>query len=91
MVPGVEYPVDEVRLEPGSRLIFYSDGLTEAMDVAEEMYGDDRLQDLLRKCPHCDVEALQKTVLDDVGAFTGGAAQSDDLTLLLVQRKMMEA
>ncbi len=90
MVPDIEYPVNEVNLDPGSRIIFYSDGLTEAMNEAEDMYGDDRLNDLLRDCPRCDVDALKKTVLEDVATFTGGAPQSDDLTLLLVQRKMNE-
>jgi sigma-B regulation protein RsbU (phosphoserine phosphatase) len=91
MMPEMEYPVSQVQLDPGSRLIFYSDGLTEAMNVAEEMYGEERLYELLKSCPSCDVERLQQTVLDDVGTFTGGAPQSDDLTLLLVQRKMTDA
>jgi serine phosphatase RsbU (regulator of sigma subunit) len=91
MIPDVEYPVSEVQMGPTCRLVFYSDGLTEAMNEAEEMYGDERLQDLLRDAPASDAKTLEKHVLEDVAAFTGGAAQTDDLTLLVVQRRKDDA
>jgi len=91
MIPDLEYPLSRAQLDPDGRLVFYSDGLTEAMNENEDMYGDDRLNDLLRNCPGCDVETLQKHILDDVAAFTGGAEQTDDLTLLVVQRRKSDA
>lgn len=87
MMPDMDYPVRICELPAGSRLVFFSDGLTEAMNAAEEMYGDERLQALLAACPDCNVAELRHRVLADVAAFTGGAPPSDDLTLLLVQRE----
>jgi len=84
MVPEFDYTVDTLALKPGSRMVFYSDGLTEAMDKDEDMYGDDRLNDLVAGCATITLEELQKRVLDDVAEFTGGAPQSDDMTMLLV-------
>jgi sigma-B regulation protein RsbU (phosphoserine phosphatase) len=91
MIPDMEYPVSEVQMGPTCRLVFYSDGLTEAMNEAEDMYGDERLHELLKRCPACDAKTLEKHVLDDVAEFTGGAAQTDDLTLLVVQRRKDDA
>ncbi len=86
MVPDLEYPVNHVTLKPGCRLVFYSDGLTEAMNGDEEMYGEERLHELLAGCPGCTQTDLQRRVLDDVATFTGGAPPIDDVTLVLVER-----
>lgn len=87
MMPDMVYVEREIFMAPGSSLVLYSDGLTEAQADDESMYGDDRLLDLLRACPACTAEGLQKLILDDVATFTGTAPQADDLTLMLVQRE----
>jgi phosphoserine phosphatase RsbU/P len=91
MVPGMSYPASTCRLEPGQLLFFYSDGLTEAMNSDQEMYGDERLGDLLAGCTDCSLDDLQQRVLADVNRFIGDKPLDDDLTLMLVERKTADA
>jgi phosphoserine phosphatase RsbU/P len=86
MVPAMSYPARSCQLEPGQRLFFYSDGLTEAMNGEQDMYGDERLHSLLIACAACSLDELHRRVLEDVLAFTDGTRLGDDLTLLLVER-----
>lgn len=72
----------EGTLEPGDRLVFYTDGLSEALDPADALYGEARLAELLAR----PAEDLQAAILADVAAFTRGRALVDDLTLLILGR-----
>jgi sigma-B regulation protein RsbU (phosphoserine phosphatase) len=85
LVPEAAYTTACVKLEPGDTLVLFSDGVTEAMDPQEEMFGMPRLVQLL--CGHHDtpLDRLQKVLLEAVENFARGASQADDLTLLLVR------
>ena len=72
----------EGTLEPGDRLVFYTDGLSEALDPADALYGEARLAALLAR----PAEDLQAAILGDVMAFTQGRPLADDLTLLILGR-----
>ncbi|MEZ4386900.1 MAG: SpoIIE family protein phosphatase [Candidatus Krumholzibacteriia bacterium] len=91
MMPEMSYLEREINVAPGSVLVLYSDGLTEAQADDESMYGDDRLVELVRGCEACSADDLKRRILDDVAEFTGDAPQSDDLTLMLVQREKTSA
>jgi len=91
MVPGLPFPVAETEMAPGDTLVCYSDGVTEAMNAAEEMYGDERLLAMLTASCGLDLDSFHHAVLEDVAAFTGGAPQSDDVTLLIAQREAAPA
>ncbi len=74
-----EYSETRVALSPGSKLIFYSDGITEAVDQEDQEYGASRLAE----------HALQPTasavsIVDDVRAFANGSGMSDDATVVFV-------
>lgn len=88
MVTGLPFPVTRTEIPRGARLVCYSDGVTEAMDAAEEMYGEERLQAVLARGIGEDLEGFQRAVLADVDRFTGGAPQSDDVTLLIAEREV---
>ncbi len=75
--PG-KYSEETVTLAPGARLLFYSDGITEASDGRED-YGTDRLISHLSRSDTC-----AETLLDDVRAFCHGAL-ADDATVMLVR------
>jgi phosphoserine phosphatase RsbU/P len=83
LVMGVQedavYDERTLHLRPGDRLVFYTDGITEAMASDGEEYGEARLVDAARR--HAAVPALSDTLLADVLAFTGGTLQ-DDATLI---------
>jgi serine phosphatase RsbU (regulator of sigma subunit) len=85
LVPEAEYVSAWLKLEPGDTLILFSDGVTEAMDPAEELYGVPRLREVLTGQSECALEKLQKSILESVENFTKGAHQTDDVTLLIVR------
>lgn len=85
LIAEADYKPDEVTLEPGDTLVLFSDGVTEAMDSALELYGLPRLIEALAGQEKAPLENLQKTVLQSVENFTSGADQADDQTLVLVR------
>ena len=74
-----DYSEAEISLSQGSRLVFYSDGITEAMNSEEEEYG---LTRLVEHAVHPDASAL--TILDDVRSFANGSSVRDDATVVFV-------
>ena len=91
MVPGAEYAAAKLKLEPGDTLILFSDGVSEAMDPDEQMFGLSRFREALAGQSEASLVDLQKTVLDSVEDFTRGASQADDITLLLVRYRSVGA
>ncbi|MGC2527123.1 MAG: PP2C family protein-serine/threonine phosphatase, partial [Candidatus Acidiferrum sp.] len=85
LVPEAEYTTARLKLEAGDTIVLFSDGVTEAMDPDEQMFGVPRLRELLTGQPQCPLDQLQKCVLEAVENFARGASQADDLTLLIVR------
>ncbi|HEX4077158.1 MAG TPA: PP2C family protein-serine/threonine phosphatase, partial [Candidatus Acidoferrales bacterium] len=85
LLPEVDYHVARVNLQPNDTLILFSDGITEAVDLQEEMYGIDRLRALFAGQANPGLDYLQQTALASLREFTRGASQADDITLLLVR------
>jgi phosphoserine phosphatase RsbU/P len=85
LVPEAEYTAVCLKLEPGDTLVLFSDGVTEAMDPAEQLFGVPRLRDVLTGHMQTPLDELQRIVLESVENFSRGASQADDLTLLLVR------
>ena len=85
MFDGLEYAEAHLHLEPESRVVLFSDGITEAFDDGEEAFGDDRLLDVARALP--EEQDSIKDVTDIVAAvddFTGEAPQFDDITCVVL-------
>ena len=91
LVPEAEYTAVCLKLEPGDTLVLFSDGVTEAMDPEEQMFGIARLKELLTGKLECPLEQLQRCVLESVETFSRGAHQADDLTLLIVRYRATAA
>jgi len=85
LVPEAEYTTVCLKLEPGDTLVLFSDGVTEAMDPAEQLFGVPRLKEVLMGQMQTPLDELQRLVLEAVENFAHGASQADDLTLLLVR------
>ena len=79
-----EFQSKKTKLLPGERLFLYTDGVTEAFNAAEEVYGDDRLEHFLRLRLNTTIEQIVRDSFSDVNEFSAGVAQSDDVTLLAV-------
>ena len=83
MVPDLNVSTQTVQLQPGDTLLAYTDGLTEAQTSNGELYGLERVRDITRQHAS-DPKDLIRAVADDARRFAGNAAQSDDLTLLML-------
>jgi phosphoserine phosphatase RsbU/P len=81
-----EYTDLTMELAPGDSVFIYTDGVTEAINQAEEMYEEDRLMKLLDKAPDKHSRALVELTFDDVDKFAGSADQFDDITVLSLTR-----
>ena len=82
------YSEGTARLMPGDVLVTYSDGVTEAMELSEEMFGEQRVLDAVRACAGLSAIQIRDQVLQRVAAFTHGQMQQyDDITVLAVRMK----
>jgi len=80
----VDYQETRIRLEPGDRVVFYTDGIVEAMNKKDEIFGFERLLEVVQEARSMNAESLLEEILDKVNGFSGGAAQHDDLTVIVV-------
>ena len=71
-----------VEIAAGTRLVFYSDGITEAMDPSSELYGEKRLREHVAR-PSATVQSL----LEDVRSFSSGQPASDDITVVMIRAR----
>jgi sigma-B regulation protein RsbU (phosphoserine phosphatase) len=81
ILPGMEFGQETAALEPGDTVILYTDGIIEAMNAKEELYGYERFEALIRKSAS-DPDSLKTAIIDDVNRFTGLSPQHDDMTLV---------
>ncbi len=85
LLPEAKYVSARVTLEPGDTLVLFSDGVTEAIDPKEQMFGVPRLSEALAGQHEVPLDQLQKKVVDSVENFSRGASQADDITLLFIR------
>jgi sigma-B regulation protein RsbU (phosphoserine phosphatase) len=83
---GLEFEEQSVQLAPGDTLVLYTDGVTETWNSAQEMFGRERLIELVSECQSLTAAALAEAIRDAVAAFVGDAPQVDDLTLMVAKR-----
>ena len=86
VIPDIEYQWNTVTLSPGDTVIFYTDGVTEAMNAADEEFGTKRLCEIFSAAPKDSREATQ-AVFKAVRSFVGDTPQSDDITCLTLHRR----
>ena len=85
--PDATFAGGEVEIEAGDRLVLFTDGITEALNAADEEYGEERLVAALIADRHLDAAPLHQRLWDHVTAFTAGCGFQDDATLLVVAVK----
>jgi sigma-B regulation protein RsbU (phosphoserine phosphatase) len=84
-LPDYTYAEEITILAPGELLFLYTDGISEATNINEELFSETRLESVVRKHATEDVRALARATLAEIEDFVGGAPQSDDLTLLCIR------
>jgi sigma-B regulation protein RsbU (phosphoserine phosphatase) len=77
----------ELQLKPGETLLVYTDGVTEAMNQAKDLFGEDRLEKAVTGVVDLSPEKIAERVIEQVEGFVLEAERSDDITLLAIQRR----
>jgi sigma-B regulation protein RsbU (phosphoserine phosphatase) len=85
ILEDANYEETELKLEPGDRVVFYTDGIVEAMNTKEEMYGFERLQEVIKSSRADTAGELMIEIKESVHDFTGDALQHDDITVIVVK------
>ena len=81
-----QYSVCSLRMDPGDVLVFYTDGLTEARNHADEEYGAQRLLGSLKTCHNLPAQEVANKCVSDLKRFVSGASMADDLTVMVIRR-----
>ena len=84
---GLEYEEYTLMLHPGDRLFLYTDGVPEATDAENRMFGNERMVDALNSDPDATPRQLLINVREAVRGFVKDAEQFDDLTMLCIEYK----
>ena len=87
VLEDIELEEREIDVTPGDILIFYTDGVTEAMDVDGQQFDTERLRQVLAASPGASAPAMLAAVEGALSAFTGDTPQSDDIALFVVRRR----
>jgi serine phosphatase RsbU (regulator of sigma subunit) len=85
LLEAAEFVLGECRLASGDKLVIYSDGVTEAQNAAGEFFGRKRLRRVLAGRAGASCREAHDAIQEAVAQFTDGAAQSDDITLLVLE------
>ena len=85
---GVRYRVGEIAFSQGDRLFLYTDGVTEATNTQNELFGEDRLLEFMNKNSSIDATKLLPKLKKDIDKFVGEAPQFDDITMLIFDYKL---
>ncbi|MCK5269018.1 MAG: SpoIIE family protein phosphatase, partial [Spirochaetes bacterium] len=89
------YPYEsaETKLEPGDRIILFTDGITEAHNPDNELYGEERLIKRIKEWSDLPVKELNEKIIKDVDTFANGAERKDDYSLIIfeISEKNIEA
>jgi sigma-B regulation protein RsbU (phosphoserine phosphatase) len=76
---------DTIPLRPGDLYLFFTDGISEAMNAQDDCFGEQRLGQLVESHAHLPSDELRERVLREISAFVGDAPQHDDMTMILLK------
>lgn len=86
-IKGIEFKEHTLQLEHGDTLVMFTDGVTESMNSAHKMFGDERLDQILREQADKSCQQIIDSVKAGLSDFVGDEEQSDDITMLVLKRK----
>ena len=82
---GMKYQQESITLSEGDELYLYTDGVTEAMNLEEELFTDQRLKEALNRHRKLDLKDLLASMKQEIDQFANGAKQADDITMLALR------
>jgi serine phosphatase RsbU (regulator of sigma subunit) len=74
-----------LRILPGDLFVFFTDGISEAMNERADCFGESQLAELVEEHGHLPIGELRERILREIAAFVGGAPQHDDMTMILLK------
>lgn len=88
-IKDLNYKNESIKLEKEGKIFCYTDGVTEAMNKEEQLYSEKRLLETLNNenIKNASLKSIIEFVRKDIKKFVNGAAQSDDITMIIVERK----
>jgi sigma-B regulation protein RsbU (phosphoserine phosphatase) len=84
ILEDADYQETTLELTPGDKLIFYTDGIVEEMNEDKEIFGFERLLEAVQEARSMNADSLLKEIIERVSGFSGGVAQHDDLTVIVL-------
>jgi sigma-B regulation protein RsbU (phosphoserine phosphatase) len=82
---------EQIMIQPGDCIVLFTDGITEAMNHANDLFGEARLSRIVQEHGHLASGELRERILREIEAFVGGADQHDDMTMILIKVEQAEA
>jgi sigma-B regulation protein RsbU (phosphoserine phosphatase) len=82
---------EEVPLRTGDVIVLYTDGITEAMNDSQDLFGESRLSSIVQEHGHLASGELRERILREIESFVGSADQHDDMTMILMKVERAEA
>ena len=76
---------DSLDLTSGDVFLFFTDGISEAMNTRDELFGEERIRSIMEENADLQMDELREKIVDEVFDFAGGAVQHDDMTIVLVK------
>ena len=86
LLPGEDIPEETLELRAGQTIVLFTDGVSEALDPSEELFGEERLLAHLEASPGRDAMETTVGIVEAVRRHAAGAKQSDDITVVSVRR-----
>ncbi len=83
----VSYQQEEISINPGDRLLIYSDGISEAMNEGKEEFGDEKLLEMVQRYCSYSADELIENIITAVKLHFGNAPQNDDMTMVIIERE----
>ena len=85
MMPDSTYRQEIIKLEPGDILLIFSDGITEAMNLKDQEFGEERLIQLIAPLADLPAQSISEGILKSISEYVGTAPQHDDSTLVVIK------
>ncbi|MBR5309650.1 MAG: SpoIIE family protein phosphatase [Oscillospiraceae bacterium] len=87
---GVRYRVAELELNPGDRIFLYTDGVTEATNLENKLYGEERLLEFMNNNSNLEATEFLPALKENIDEFVGEAPQFDDITMMMFDYKLQK-
>ena len=85
IIEDAAYEETRLQLETGDKVVLYTDGIVEAMNAQKEMFGFDRLIEVIKESQTLTAESMLEEIKSHVNEFAGNTPQHDDITIIVVQ------